>query len=52
MLIAVGSVKGSPGATTFALALTAPVFVIEMGSHVGAPDLVPMGWSNCLRTLA
>jgi Cu+-exporting ATPase len=29
-----------------ALVLTLPVFVIEMGSHVGLMHLVPPGWSN------
>ncbi len=29
-----------------ALALTAPVFVIEMGSHLGLEQLVPPAWSN------
>src|SRR5260370_6031543 len=29
-----------------ALALTAPVFVIEMGSHLGIMHLVPPNWSN------
>jgi Cu+-exporting ATPase len=29
-----------------ALALTVPVFVIEMGSHLGLMHLLPMGWSN------
>jgi P-type Cu+ transporter len=29
-----------------ALALTAPVFVIEMGSHLGLAQLVPPEWSN------
>eukprot|EP01035_Chromulina_nebulosa_P026208 gene26208-34285_t len=29
-----------------ALALTVPVFVIEMGSHLGLMHLMPMGWSN------
>ncbi|MHC2465319.1 heavy metal translocating P-type ATPase [Bradyrhizobium embrapense] len=28
------------------LVLTLPVFVLEMGSHLGLMDLVPMGWSN------
>ena len=28
------------------LALTLPVFVLEMGSHLGLMHLVPMGWSN------
>ncbi|WP_342713444.1 heavy metal translocating P-type ATPase [Bradyrhizobium sp. B124] len=29
-----------------ALALTLPVFVLEMGSHLGLMHLVPQGWSN------
>ena len=29
-----------------ALALTMPVFVIEMGGHLGLMHLVPAGWSN------
>jgi Cu+-exporting ATPase len=29
-----------------ALVLTLPVFVIEMGSHLGLMQLVPPGWSN------
>ena len=29
-----------------ALVLTLPVFVIEMGSHLGLTHLVPPGWSN------
>jgi Cu+-exporting ATPase len=29
-----------------ALALTLPVFTIEMGSHLGLMQLVPPGWSN------
>lgn len=29
-----------------ALALTAPVFVIEMGRHLGLMHLLPPGWSN------
>src|SRR6202167_1094618 len=29
-----------------ALALTLPVFAIEMGSHLGLMHLVPPGWSN------
>ncbi|GIQ78963.1 heavy metal translocating P-type ATPase [Bradyrhizobium sp. RD5-C2] len=29
-----------------ALALTLPVFVLEMGSHLGLMHLVPHGWSN------
>ena len=29
-----------------ALVLTLPVFVIEMGSHLGLMHLVPPGWSN------
>lgn len=28
------------------LALTVPVFVLEMGRHLGLMHLVPMGWSN------
>jgi P-type Cu+ transporter len=28
------------------LALTLPVFVLEMGSHLGLMHLVPQGWSN------
>ncbi|MCC8981290.1 heavy metal translocating P-type ATPase [Bradyrhizobium acaciae] len=28
------------------VALTLPVFVLEMGSHLGLMQLVPMGWSN------
>jgi Cu+-exporting ATPase len=36
-----------------ALALTLPVFVLEMGSHLGLMHLVPPGWSNWISfTLA
>jgi P-type Cu+ transporter len=34
-----------------ALALTAPVFVIEMGSHLGLMHLVPPLWSNWISLL-
>jgi len=30
------------------LALTLPVFVLEMGSHLGLMHLVPQGWSNLI----
>jgi Cu+-exporting ATPase len=34
-----------------ALVLTAPVFVLEMGSHLGLMELVPRGWSNWISLL-
>ena len=34
-----------------ALVLTAPVFVLEMGSHLGMVDLLPRGWSNWISLL-
>jgi len=34
-----------------ALVLTAPVFVLEMGSHLGMMELLPRGWSNWLSLL-
>ena len=33
-----------------ALALTLPVFAIEMGSHLGLMHLVPPGWSNWISS--
>jgi len=34
-----------------ALALTVPVFVLEMGRHLGLMHLVPLGWSNWISLL-